>query len=110
MESVMKDLTINETIILLAIFRLDHEAYGVLIRKEVAKILSKTISYGTLYSYLEQLFRKGLINKHCGEPTPERGGRRKIFYSLTREGKKALKAAYQLQQMIWIDTPDFVSD
>jgi PadR family transcriptional regulator PadR len=97
----MKDLTLNETVVLLTILRLDENAYGVAVKEEVSKFMKKKISYGTLYSYLDQLFRKGYVSKSIGDPTSERGGRRKIFYQVTKEGTKALKASYQLQKSIW---------
>jgi PadR family transcriptional regulator PadR len=97
----MKDLTLNETAVLLSIIRLGHNAYGVAIKREAAKFMQKKISYGTLYSYLDQLFRKGFISKEMGDPSPERGGRRKIFYRLTKKGIYALDSAYQLQKSIW---------
>ena len=104
----MKDLTLYETIHLLAILKRGDEAYGVTIKDEISEMTNREISYGTLYSYLDQLFKKGLVNKVAGDPTPERGGRRKIFYSLTAEGKKALQTAYRLQQSIWKGIPDFI--
>ena len=67
----MKDLTLNETAVLLAILRLEKDAYGVAIKEEVSRLINKNISYGTLYSYLDQLFRKGLLAKSLGDPTPE---------------------------------------
>jgi len=97
----VKDLTLNETVVLLTVLRLEQNAYGVAIKQEVSKFMQKKISYGTLYSYLDQLFRKGFISKEMGEPTPERGGRRKIFYRLTKKGMDALDSAYQLQKSIW---------
>ena len=97
----MKDLTLNETAILLAILRLEKEAYGVAIKEDLSKFMKKKISYGTLYSYLDQLFRKGFISKSIGDPTPERGGRRKIYYKLTDKGIRALESAYELQKLIW---------
>ncbi len=97
----MKDLTLNETAILLAVHRLGNDAYGVAIKEDVTKFIDKKISYGTLYSYLDQLFRKGLLAKSIGDPTPERGGRRKIFYRLTKKGTHALESAYLLQKAIW---------
>lgn len=97
----MKDLTLYESIFLLAISRLDNNAYGVAIREEVSQVMQRTISYGTLYSYLDQIFRKGYVTKTIGDPTPERGGRRKIFYKLTLDGRKALRTSYKLQKAIW---------
>ena len=97
----MKELTLNETAVLLAILHLENDAYGVAIKEEVSGFIGKKISYGTLYSYLDQLFRKGYLSKSVGDPTPERGGRRKIFYRLTKKGIHALESAYMLQKMIW---------
>lgn len=100
----LKDLTIYETIFLLAILRLKEEAYGVTIKTEVSKIKGRKISYGTIYSYLDQLSRKDLVIKKIGDPTSARGGRSKIYYTLSVRGIKALKAAHKLQKSIWDDT------
>ena len=102
----MKDLTLYESIILLAILRLKDNAYGVTIREKIEGISQRSISYGTLYSYLDQIHRKGYVSKSTGRPSPERGGRRKIFYKLTPDGAEALKAAYKLQKVIWAEMPE----
>ena len=96
----MTDLTPNETVVLLAVLRLKENAYGVAIREEMTKITQTTMTYGTLYSYLDQLFRKGFLAKSYGAPTPERGGRRKIYHTLTPEGRQALKEAYEFQKTV----------
>lgn len=101
----MKDLTVYESIILLAIWKLEENAYGVTIREKIKNIAQRSISYGTLYSYLDQIHRKGYVSKSIGTPLPERGGRRKIFYKLTPEGVAALKAANRLQKVIWAEIP-----
>lgn len=101
----MKDLTLYESIIMLAILRLEDNAYGVPIREKIEEITQRTISYGTLYSYLDQIHRKGYVTKSIGKPLPERGGRRKIFYKLTPDGTEALKAAHKLQKVIWAEMP-----
>lgn len=97
----MKYLTRQEEIYLLAIWRLKDNAYGVKIKKQITDMTCKDISYGALYFTLEQLFKKGYVIRSIGEPTPVRGGCRKIYYNLTPEGKKALKAAHKLQRSIW---------
>jgi DNA-binding PadR family transcriptional regulator len=106
----MKHLTLSELILLLAIWRLEDNAYGVTIRKQIAEVTNKTYSYGTIYSSLEQLFTKGYVIKIAGPSTPERGGRSKVFYRLTSDGKKALKAARKLQTSIWEGITEFVFD
>jgi DNA-binding PadR family transcriptional regulator len=106
----MKELTLYESILLLAIWRLKDNAYGVTIREKVSEVTKRTISYGTLYSYLDQLSRKGYVGKTIGAPSSERGGRRKIFYTVSTEGMNALKAARDLQKSIWDDVPEFIID
>ena len=101
----MEDLTVYESIFLMVILRLKDNAYGVTIREEASKIKGRTLSYGTIYSYLDQLSRKGYVIKNIGNPTGERGGRRKIFYQVSSEGLEALKAAYDFQNTIWKDAP-----
>lgn len=103
----MKDLTLYESIHLLAILRLGDNAYGVTIKEEISEMTNREISYGTLYSYLDQLFKKDLVKKNIGDPTKERGGRRKIYYSVTASGVKALNTAYTLQKSIWEKAPKF---
>jgi DNA-binding PadR family transcriptional regulator len=98
----MKELTLYETIFLLAILRLPENAYGVTIKGEIKKISGRDIPYGTLYSYLEQLFKKGLVLKAFGAPTAERGGRSKIIYRISPEGTQALKEAYRLQKSVFL--------
>ncbi len=106
----MADLTPNETVVLIAVLRLKGKAYGVAIREEMAKITQGTVTYGTLYSYLDQLLRKGLLARSLGEPTPERGGRRKIFHRLTPKGRDALKEAYEFQKSLLDELGDWVGE
>ena len=86
---------------MLAIWRLKDSAYGVTIRKKIKAITDITYSYGTLYSALDQLTAKGHVVKTEGEPTPERGGRRKIYYTLSETGIETLKKTRELHDAIW---------
>ena len=97
----MKELTLYETVFLLAILRLPGNAYGVAIRGEVEKISGRNIPFGTIYSYLEQLFKKGYVLKAFGAPTAVRGGRSKILYQVSPAGKTALREAYRLQKSVF---------
>ncbi len=99
-------LTVYEQILIIAIWRLEKDAYGVKIRQYIFDKTQKKYTYGTLYSSLDQLVRKKYVIKTIGDPTPERGGRSKIFYNVTQEGFAALKASRELQATIW----DGVSD
>jgi PadR family transcriptional regulator PadR len=104
----MQELTIQEEIVLTAIWRLREDAYGVRIRKNVAEITHKQMMYGTLYNTLSQLLRKGYVSKIKGEPTSIRGGRSKMYYQVTKDGLRALQQTRNLHRSIWKGIPEFV--
>ena len=97
----MKDLTKIEETILIAIWRLGEEAYGVKIKRHIKKVSGKDTLYSTLYTTFEQLVRKGYVTKQFGEPMAIRGGKRKVFFRITNEGTRALKHAFEKQKVIW---------
>lgn len=99
-----------EEIILLSIWRLQDDAYGITILEEVVKATGKTWLTGSIYASLSRLLKHRLVESIEGEPTSERGGRRKIFYKLTPKGKKALMAVRRINSMIWTDLPAFDVD
>ena len=106
----MKELTKVEEMLLLAIWRLKDDAYGVKIRRYVSGIIGKEFTYGNLYSALSQLAKKKYVQKTLGEPTPDRRGRRKIYYTLSPSGVKALKAAREMNQRMWEGISDYAFD
>jgi PadR family transcriptional regulator PadR len=97
----MSQLTRNEEIVLLAVLRIPEDAYGVRIKQRIHELTSDDWNYGLLYSTLDQLVKKGFLIKREGLPMPERGGRRKLFYSLSPSGRRALEQAYALKESIW---------
>jgi PadR family transcriptional regulator PadR len=97
----MRDLTKAEETLLLAILRLKDNAYGVAIKQHIQKTTGKALPYGTIYFILEQLVKKGYVKRFTGESKPERGGRSRIYCTLTPDGSMALKHAYKIQQKIW---------
>ncbi len=97
----MKLLSRIEEIILLAIWRLGDEAYGMSIREEVIKATSKKWLLGAIYGPLGRLQKNGYVTTIKGEPTPERGGRAKVYYRVTKKGKDALVDLYRVQKLIW---------
>ena len=101
----MKLLSRIEEIILLSIWRLQDNAYGMTIRQEVIKTTGKNWLLGAIYGPLGRLQKNGLVETIKGEPTAERGGRAKVFYRLTPEGKKALLEIEKVNAVIWTDIP-----
>ena len=104
----MVDLTKNEELILLAIGKLRGKAYIVTIRKNLAETIGKSFNYGSLCNTLASLGRKGFIISQNSAPKAKQGGRRKVLYFLTEEGKKALLHAYKVQNIAWSNVPIFV--
>ncbi len=79
-----------EQLILLALLRLGEDAYGVSIRAEIEQRTGRDVSIGSVYTTLERMERKGYVRSAIGQPTPERGGRRKKYYHLAAGGQAAL--------------------
>ena len=81
------------------------EAYGVRIRKKIIELTGNPILFGTLYNTLDSLVKKGYVVTRKGEPTAQRGGQNKVYYSLTKDGIFALEKARELQESLWIGIP-----
>lgn len=97
----MKILSRSDEILMLAILRLKDNAYGVTIIKEVQKRTGKRLTFGSLWVSLDILHKRGFVKKRMADPTPKRGGRSKIFYSLTPKGIKALEDTREFQKSLW---------
>lgn len=105
----MEILTRTEEIILLAVYRLGEDAYGVTIRAEVERLVGKSYSVGAIYVPLDRMVQRGWLAANTGSPTAVRGGRAKRFYTLTSKGKEALQKAKQLHVILWSGIPDLVN-
>lgn len=89
-----------EQLVLLAILRLQDNAYGVTIRAELADRAGRTVAPGALYTALERLETKGLITSRMSDPTPQRGGRAKRHVKVTAAGMEALTRAVQAYERL----------
>jgi PadR family transcriptional regulator PadR len=89
-----------EQLVMFAVLRRDAHAYGTSIREELKTRADRDVSPGAIFTTLERLESRGLVTSRYGEPTAERGGRRKRFYQLTSEGRRALAHSLRtLQRM-----------
>ena len=84
-----------EQLVLMGVLRLGDQAYGAAIRQEIHARSARDISINAVYTTLDRLERKGLLRSWIGEPTAQRGGRRRKFYALRPAGAAALREAYQ---------------
>jgi len=84
-----------EQIILIALIRLGPNAYGMTVRREIARRTGRSVSIGAVYATLERLEAKGFVSSYAGEPTAERGGRSKRFFRIESEGERALRTSQE---------------
>ena len=105
----MRLLTRTEEIILLAIWRLGDNAYGITIRDEVERATGDDWGLGAVYPFLSRLHKAGYAKTLTSRSTPERGGRHKIMYLLTESGKEALAEVQRVNRRAWdgITAADF---
>ena len=89
-----------EQVVLLAILRLPGDAYGVTIRREIAECTEREPAPGALYTTLDRLEEKGLVSSTYGDPTPERGGRAKRYFTVTARGMHAVTRAQRAFQRL----------
>jgi DNA-binding PadR family transcriptional regulator len=94
-----------EQFVLLALLRLDREAYAVPIRELIAREARVELSRATIYITLDRLEQKGLLESFFSEPTGEPGGKARRMFRLRAEGLAALKAARRATDRLAADTP-----
>jgi len=82
-----------EQIVMLAILRLGDNAYGVTVRREIKACTDREPAPGALYTTLDRLEEKGLVKSSLGDPTPQRGGRAKRYFTVTAGGLRILARA-----------------
>ena len=83
-----------EYLLITAAARLADEAYGAAIREEIETATGRKCSIGALYTTIDRLETKGLLETWMGEATAQRGGRAKRMVRVTPKGAKAAKGFY----------------
>ncbi len=101
----MRLLSRKEEMILLAIWKLQDNAYGVTIREYIERMTGFKMLFGAIYNPLGRLVDWDYVESFESQPKSERGGRRKTMYRLTRDGKEALVKVRELNTAMWLDIP-----
>ena len=83
-----------EYAVLLAILHLDEDAYAVPIRELIEQRTTRPVARGALYTGLDRLEAKGCLKSRMGDPSEERGGKARRYYSVTPAGLKAIRATH----------------
>jgi PadR family transcriptional regulator, regulatory protein PadR len=102
---VAEVLSTLDLLVMLAVLRLDGQAYGVPIADAVGAARGRPVSMAAVYTALERLEERGLIVSEVGAPTAERGGRAKRFMHVTPQGLSAVKATRRALTKMWTDVP-----
>ena len=94
-----------ELLVLLALLRQGDEAYGVPIAHAIEQSTGKRVILASVYNTLERLEENGLVRSTIGQPTPERGGRAKRYFSMTAAGLREVRAAKKALTVLWRGLP-----
>jgi len=90
-----------ELMVLLALMRLGEDAYGVPISREIEQQSGREVAAGTVYAALERLEEKDLVSSELGESTPQRGGRAKRYFRITKKGLREVREARNALIRLW---------
>lgn len=99
-------LTRIEELILLSVWKLQDEAYGLEVRNHLSETIGSELSVGAVYVPLKRLRKNGYLDSWEGKPTEKRGGRAKRFYKLTAKGVEALSRVRTVHEKAWSDLPN----
>lgn len=94
-----------EELILLTVGILYKQAYGVAVMDEVERQTGRVVNISAVHAVLKRLEEKGLVTSKLGDPTSERGGRRKRIFTLTAAGKKSIEEANEMRNQLFNQIP-----
>ena len=90
-----------EQMVLLAMLRLDDEAYGVPITEEIERRTGRSVAPASVYVTLRRLEKKGLVSSWLGDPLPERGGKPRRYARVEPAGLEALRESREMMNALW---------
>jgi DNA-binding PadR family transcriptional regulator len=98
-----------EEVILLLVGILGEEAYAFRTAEEFESQTGRAVSIGAVHSTLNRLSEKGFLTSEMGNPSAERGGRRKRIYTITAQGSRILSNARDFKVSLWSQYPGFAN-
>jgi DNA-binding PadR family transcriptional regulator len=93
-----------EQLVLLAVVRLDEDAYAVPIRSLIAREAGVRLTRGSIYITLDRLETKGLVESWFSDPTGEPGGKARRVFRVRPLGMSALRAARRAVDRLSVGT------
>ncbi len=89
-----------EEVILLILLN-NEKIHGVEIGEQYEAALKKTISLPAIHVVLKRMEKKGWVKSAFGEPSSERGGKRKRMYWATSTGYHIIREAQEKKSALW---------
>lgn len=99
-----------EEIVLLTVGILHGQAYGVSIKDEIENRVDRKVSVGALQTTLRRLEKKGFLASKHADPSPARGGRPKLYFTMTSSGRKAIEYQRHTRSILWNALPEVILD
>ena len=84
-----------EQVVLLSLLRLGNGTWGAAIRRDIQERIGRELPVSVVYVTLQRMEKKGMVKSYVGEPTRERGGRRRRHYLIDTPGEQALGRSYR---------------
>ncbi|WP_345241217.1 PadR family transcriptional regulator [Nibrella saemangeumensis] len=94
-----------EEIVLLLVASMDGEAYGVALTHKINEETDRSVRLNQVHGALHRLEEKGMVASRLGDPTPERGGRRKLLFTATAYGYRTLQDIKAVRAQLWSAVP-----
>ncbi|MVM32560.1 PadR family transcriptional regulator [Spirosoma sp. HMF4905] len=95
-----------EEIVLLTVAVMEGQAYGVALTHEIIEQTGRSVRLNQIHAALQRLEDKGMVKSEMGEPTAERGGRRKRLFTVTAYGRRTLQEIQDVRVNLWTRMPD----
>ena len=84
------------------------KAYPLFICDQILDQTGRKSSIGAVHTTTVRLEKKLLVESYFGDPTKERGGRRKRLIRITSLGKTALVKSRDTKLKLWNQIPDLM--
>jgi DNA-binding PadR family transcriptional regulator len=94
-----------EEVVLLIVASLYNEAYGIQIKLELEQKCDRSITISSVHNVLQRLSEKTFLESRYSDPTPERGGKRKLLFTVTQSGQLALEKSKGMREKLWNSIP-----
>ena len=82
--------------VMLAVLRTRDEAYGMAVRREIERVTSRDVTIGAVYSTLDRLESKGLVDSMRTQ-----GDASRRVFTVTPRGAGALAETRAMRERLW---------